>query len=100
MKTDEIVAAFEAMEPAQVREVLGALSRVFAVKAEAVYDKNPEENGLLAQPYADIADLLGEASLAFEADSAPVDSPDEAPQTAPVTVTAAVAARRAGWGKF
>ena len=79
---------------------MAKVADTFSEKAEAIYDQNPEENGLLAQPYADIADLVGEASMAFEA-QAPVDSPlPQAHTPSAQTVSQVVAKKVTGnpWG--
>jgi hypothetical protein len=93
VKTDELVGAVMALEPNDLRELLDKLAASFAAKAEATYDKNPEENGPLAQPYADIADFLSQAAFSFESDQPAIDTDEESAQPAPTTVAAAVAMR-------
>jgi hypothetical protein len=93
---EEVLAYFQKADPTELREVLAKVADAFSEKAEALYDKNPEENGLLAQPYADIADLVGEASMVFEGQAPPpVDVSPSSSQTPPVpTVSQVVAARK------
>jgi hypothetical protein len=96
MTQEELVAAIAEMEPAELKALFEALAASMAVRAETVYDGDPEENGLLAQPYARIADAMGEAALAFEPPEPLVLADESAP-----TVTAAVRARVDGkspWG--
>ncbi len=91
---EEVLAYFQNSEPTELREVLARVADAFSEKAEAIYDQNPEENGLLAQPYADIADLVGEASMVFEGQP-PVDAPVASAHTpAAPTVSQVVAARK------
>lgn len=101
MNKDDLIKALVAYDPVTLREVFSLLAKGFAEKAEALYDQNPEENGTLAQPYADIADLCDEAAMVFDpAATGPVDSIEEKPQGQPVTVTAAVTKRPSSnpWG--
>lgn len=53
------------MSPEQLTELFNGLAVSFGNRANLVYEGNPEEHGLLAQPYADISDLLAEAAMAF-----------------------------------
>lgn len=87
MTTQQIISALLVAESSELKEVFAALAKGFSEKAESLYDANPEENGLIAQPYAEIADTCLSASLAFDEpeDSAPIE---EEPQ--PVTVSAVV----------
>jgi hypothetical protein len=97
MSTQEIINALLAAEPSALREVFSALHSGFAQKAEAIYDANPQENGLLAQPYADLSDAMATASVAFEEPA--VDVGSERVESAPLTVTQAIEARsRNPWG--
>lgn len=101
MNTQDIINAILAADPSQLREVFATLHKGFAEKAEALYDQNPEENGLLAQPYADISDLCGEASLAFDEteNQGAVDEQPVRQEAAPITVTQAIEARAKNpWG--
>ena len=94
---DDVLAYFNSAEPAELRELLIGIADAFSAKAEALYDQNPEENGLIAQPYADIADLVGEASMVFEGQPtvAPVDAPPASAHTPSArTVSQVVAARK------
>lgn len=107
MRPEEIVSAFESMEPEALKEVTGRLARLYTVLAENLYDKNPTENGLLAQPYADLASLFTEASQVFDEPSGPsaplaLDNESAPKQPAPVTVTSAAwkANERGPWGKL
>jgi hypothetical protein len=70
--------------------MFSTLSARFSEKAERLYDADPNENGLLAQPYADIADCCLEASTAFD-DPDEVAMLDDAPE-AVATVSSVVAA--------
>lgn len=54
------------MSPEQLSELFNGLSLAFSNRANKVYEGNPEEHGVLAQPYADISDLLAEAAMAFD----------------------------------
>lgn len=104
MNAKEVLTMMLSAEPAELRELFANLHAEFAKKAEAIYDANPEENGLLAQPYADIADFMQQASGVFEEpeqlvlDDAPLESMAE---PMPETVTQAVEARAKGnpWGR-
>lgn len=96
---DEVLAYFQSAEPAELRELLIGIADAFSAKAETIYDQNPEENGLIAQPYADIADLVGEASMVFEGQPSqlapPVDAqPASAHTPSARTVSQVVAARK------
>jgi len=98
---------FRQAAPEELRDVFGQLARVFSAKAEEIYDKDPHNNGLLAQPFGDLADLMGEASFVFEdsaATPAPsdLDSAPRAPQPPPTTVSAVVARQSTNksWGKW
>lgn len=95
MKVDDLVKAVVGLEPMALREFFDKAGSAFARKAEAVYDKNQEENGPLAQPYADIADLCNDAAFAFDEDAgaASLDSENAPSQAPPTTVTAAVELR-------
>ena len=99
---DDVITYLQNAEPSELREVLARVADVFSEKAEALYDQNPEENGLLAQPYADIADLVGEASMVFEAQGQPpVDvQPTSAHTAVAPTVSQVVAKKVTGnpWG--
>ena len=105
MNKDELVTALLGLDPLSLKEIFARASRGFDQKAEALYDANPEENGLLAQPYSDLADLLETCSQVFEnPGDAPVDTPAEVPQVQVATVTAAVTkqVKEAGnnpWGR-
>jgi hypothetical protein len=95
MTPNEIINALLVAEPSTLKEVFAGLYSAFAKKAEDIYDANPQENGLLAQPYADLGDLMNEASNVFEEPEEPLVV-DEAPlieQAAPTTVSQAVEAR-------
>ena len=91
MNIKEVVNMLLGAPPAELRELFALLHAEFAKKAEAIYDANPEENGLIAQPYADISDSMHEASAAFE-EPEQMTLADE-PEEAPATVTQAVEAR-------
>jgi hypothetical protein len=98
---DDVIAYLQNAEPTELREVLARVAEVFSEKAETIYDQNPEHNGLLAQPYADIADLVGEASMVFEAQGQPpVDVQPTSAHTAAPTVSQVVAKKVTGnpWG--
>ena len=62
-----IVAQIAAMSPEQLTELLRGLSAAFSARADKVYEINPEQHGVLAQPYSDLSDLLEEASMVFAA---------------------------------
>jgi hypothetical protein len=77
-----------------LKEVFSALAKGFGQKAEKIYDENPEENGLTAQPFADLGDLCAEASTVFdEPEEIAVDDGFPVEQSAPVTVTQAIQAQ-------
>lgn len=98
---DDVLAYFRSAEPAELREVLSRMADAFSEKAEVIYDQNPEQNGLLAQPYADIADLVAEASMVFESAAAvPIDVQAKATHTTAPTVSEVVAKTLKGnpWG--
>mgnify|MGYP001593860967 CR=1 FL=1 len=100
MKPEELVDIVSRMEPEALRDFCALAGRVFAAKAEAIYDQNPEENGDLAQPYADLADMFNEGAMVFDAPmEAPLDQ-STVVEEAPVTVTAAVNQPKTGWGKY
>jgi hypothetical protein len=52
-------------EPTAVRAALLAIADALAQRAEREYDKNPNANGPLAQPFADAAALLEAAADAI-----------------------------------
>jgi hypothetical protein len=96
MNPQDVINALLNAEPLQIKEVFAALAKGFGQKAESIYDTNPEENGLIAQPYADLSDLCSEASLVFEEPDASLASIDESfdmEEATPATVTQAVEAR-------
>lgn len=96
MNNQELITALLAAEPVALKEVFAALAKGFAQKAESIYDANPDENGLIAQPYADLSDLCSEASQVFEEPDESLASIDESmvmEEAAPATVTQAVEAR-------
>lgn len=102
MKLDDIVQAFSEMTPEDLKETCGRLARVFANKAEDIYDRDPENNGEVAQPYADISDLMAEASEVFEEPEGqqPVDDAEVSANTEPrVPTLSEVTARKSNpWG--
>ena len=102
MKTDDIVQAFATMTPDEIKDVCARLARVFAEKAEAKYDADPENNGRVAQPYADISDFMAEASFAFEEPEAPspVDAQALSANTEPRTpkLSEVTASTKKSWG--
>lgn len=99
MTNQEIINGLLAADPASLREIFATLHGGFARKAEDLYDKNPEENGIIAQPYADLADVLHEASLVFEEPDGVLDATPDVEQDMPTTVSQAVEARvKNPWG--
>lgn len=66
MKTSEVIEYLAGLEPEELKSVFSELSKRFSERAETLYDQNPDENGLLAQPYADISDLMEAASVVFD----------------------------------
>lgn len=91
MNNAELIKAMLDMSPQDIKEVFDQLAKGFAEKAERIYDTNPEENGLLAQPYAFISDSCESISASFdESDdiSTPFEEAVDAP--GPTTVTAAI----------
>ncbi len=104
MTPEQVVQALQSMEPEHLKRTAELASRMFGIKAEGIYDKDPENNGRQAQPYADIAQLLTEASLVFEEEAVGGQSPvDDDPLMAktqrPLTVTQAVdAEEKDPWG--
>jgi len=96
MNNQELINALLASEPVALKEIFATLAKGFGQKAESIYDANPEENGLIAQPYADLSDLCSEASMVFEEPDTSLASIDESmdmEEAAPATVTQAVEAR-------
>lgn len=97
MNPQDVINALLAAEPLQIKEVFAALARGFGQKAEGIYDKNPDENGLIAQPYADLSDLCSEAAMVFEEPDESLATVDESfdmeEAAVPTTVTQAVEAR-------
>ena len=62
-----LVAQIAALTPDQLTQLLHGLAVAFAARADKVYEGDPETNGALAQPYADLADLMEESSMVFAA---------------------------------
>ncbi len=93
MTREELVQALLALDPVSLRDTLARLAKGFDAKAEGFYDADPEENGLLAQPYSDLSYLMEMASQVFEQNptEGTIDEGPEAPQHEPQTVTAAIA---------
>ena len=106
MTPEQLVQALQSMEPHHLQQTAELASRMFSQKAEAIYDQDPENNGRKAQLYADIAQLLTEASMVFApveemVSAAVVDDELPMPNTQrPTTVTQAVEAREVKdpWG--
>jgi hypothetical protein len=48
-----------------LQEMFEALALEFSKRAEAIYDEDPENNGLEAQPFARIADACDTAAKSF-----------------------------------
>jgi hypothetical protein len=65
MAVNDLVQAVSTLNPTQIVEFFTALSTKLSARAESVYATDPESAGVLAQPYADLADLCEEASHAF-----------------------------------
>lgn len=102
MTNSDVVKRLLSAQPSELRELFSMLHTEFAKKAESIYDENPEENGLIAQPYADLSDLMQEASAVFEEPELVLNSEplDEGPTTVTQAVQASVQARYKGnpWG--
>lgn len=104
MTPESIVKALQVMEPEQLQKVFEQATRMFANKAEALYDQDPENNGRLAQPYADLAMMMESASLVWEEEEgqqAPVDGEElsaNAPQQPPKLSAVVSANREDPWG--
>ncbi len=105
MTLDELVN----LPPQTIADELAKLATAFADKAEVLYDGDPENNGMVAQPYADVASMVFSASQAWdpeedEKDSfflpdGTEDSPGEAELPAPGPGTKpAPSTRSSGWG--
>ena len=100
---DQIVKAFQEMTPEQIKQALSAVSRALASKAESLYDQDPENNGRLAQPYADISLMMETASQVWDEEEDPaIEEEDDFAQPPeqvekPVTVTQAVTAAKDPW---
>jgi hypothetical protein len=75
MTPESIVKALQVMEPEQLQKVFEQATRMFSNKAEALYDQDPENNGRLAQPYADLAMMMESAAMVWEEEESgpPVD---------------------------
>ena len=88
--------------PEVISEYITRMAEAFAKKAEETYDLDPEQNGEVAQPYADLANHLDQASLVWDNDEEPMDpdfifnEPDPAAPT--VTAKAAAETKRNPWG--
>lgn len=67
-------SVFAAGEPAAIRAALLVIASALATRAEREYDKNPNQNGPMAQPFADAAALLEAAADVVEPSEAAVDS--------------------------
>ena len=94
MSNQEIINKLLSASAFDLKEVFSALSKGFGQKAERIYDENPEENGLIAQPFADLGDLCAEASAVFdEPEEIAVDDGLPVEQSAPTTVTQAIQAQ-------
>jgi hypothetical protein len=102
VKAEDIIQAISTMTPEEIMNLTERLARVFAEKAESIFDQDPEKNAPLAQPYADISDAMSDASMAFTepegtlpVDEAPVsaNTTPRTPKLAEVTGTA-----KKSWG--
>lgn len=62
---DELLASIASMQPEELTSLFESLAEAFSQRAEKVYDVDPDNNGLIAQPYARLADCMAEASRAF-----------------------------------
>lgn len=66
MSDDDIINAMMAMDSTRLTGLFDKMARMFSVKAERVFAPNQEENGWLAQPYADLESLCAEAATVFQ----------------------------------
>lgn len=66
MNKADLVRALASLSPEDLVEVFRGVANGFSARATTLYEGNPEENGMLAQPYADLSDLMEEASMVFE----------------------------------
>jgi hypothetical protein len=104
MTPEQLVEELQAMEPEHLKRTAELAARMFSEKAEAIYIRDPENNGMKAQPYADIAQLLTEASMVFDPETNEISEPvDEeaviADTQRPSTVSEALeASRKDPWG--
>lgn len=99
MTPDQICQALQQMGPAELKSAAAQVAKMFADKAEAIYSKDPENNGRIAQPYADMAHLFEEVSLVFEEDEPDIDDEPKTANTRPITVTQALESRGTDpWG--
>jgi len=99
---EEVIEFLSAAGPEDLRDTFATLATVFARRAEALYDKNPEDNGVIAQPYADLADTMSDASMVFEEQAPSLVDDEPAAEQLPLTVSAAVARNATAgspWGK-
>ena len=94
MSNQEIINKLLTADAFALKEVFSALAKGFGQKAEKIYDENPEENGLIAQPFADLGDLCAEAASVFEEpEETLVDDGLPVEQSGPTTVTQAIQAQ-------
>lgn len=99
MKTDDIIEAFTKLTPEELVDVTSRLARLYAEKAESIFDQDPEKNAPLAQPYADVSDAMSDASLAWTPDDdvMPVDEEPVVANTKPRTPKLSEVTRKS-WG--
>lgn len=91
MTPEQIVAALQAMNPEQLQKTMELATRAFTQKAEALYDQDPENNGLVAQPYAELATMFESGAMIWDEpeDALPIDDEELTVDTAPSPVSQA-----------
>ena len=65
MNPSDLSSLLLEMDPEDISLFFKKLSLGLSAKAESIYSLNPEDNGALAQPYADIANLTSMAADVF-----------------------------------
>ena len=76
MTPEQLGMKLASLDPSALRSALEATSRALSAKAEQVYTLDPNNNGPLAQPYADAASLLDDAVRVFDTAGSVVTIPE------------------------